>query len=97
MLWKPAVENKLEADIMEGHDLMKISIAEESTKVGEPPAEHAPGSAMVPVHADAEALILLLEVEIPDKIELLHVLPPCRQSKTDDHGTENDSGIEDSE
>lgn len=86
MLWKVAVEDELEADVVESHHLMEIPIVPECKEVRKPPLEATPIRTAMLVDAEAETCVLILEMKILDEVELLHALPASGKSEAGEHG-----------
>lgn len=89
-----AVVDKLEADVVESHDLMQIPVAPGEGGVREPPLENAPQGAVVAVQAAPETAVLVLELEVVDEVHLLHALPALGEAQGDEHGDDDDESVE---
>lgn len=97
MLRKVAIVDDLEPNVVEGHELMKVPVAEKVLDVGEPPVEELPVRTLVFVNAMAELGVLFLEVKVAHKVNLFHLLPALGEAETGDHGDDQHDGIEDCE
>jgi hypothetical protein len=97
VLWQVAVEEELEADVVEGHDFVQAPVAEECARVWEPPLGVSPPDACVEVDAVAEPPKLLLHLEVSDDVHLLHALPAARQGEGRGGRDEDDGGVDDGE